>query len=190
MLKYLAEYRGQVVINDVQYPSVSAAIAKLGNYEGPIQLVISNNVQKPNLTVAEPNNTDVIYQIKVRKYMTEPSSPEFDFHDKWNHGQPMPLRIMVGRRLQETPGMVKMELWGEVAEGSMTHCMKCGRLLTNEVSKYFGIGPECGNHGYDHPFATDADFKNAVATLRIQLHETKWTGWIIKSAIEEQTQIS
>ena len=122
--------------------------------------------------------------------MTEPASPEFDFHDKWNNGKPMPLRIMVGRRIQETPGMVKMELWGEVAEGQLTHCMKCGRPLTNEVSKYFGIGPECGGHGHHHPFATDAEFKSAVAAVRRELNALKWTGWVIKSAIEEQALIN
>ena len=39
-----------------------------------------------------------IYKIKVRQYMTKPASPEFDFHNKWNNGEPMPMRVMVGRK--------------------------------------------------------------------------------------------
>ena len=36
------------------------------------------------------------YKITVKKYMTEPSTPNFDFQDKWNNGKPMPLCIMRG----------------------------------------------------------------------------------------------
>ena len=34
------------------------------------------------------------YKITVKKYMTEPATSTFDFQDKWNNGNPMPLCIM------------------------------------------------------------------------------------------------
>ena len=50
------------------------------------------------------------YKIKVKKYMTEPSTPNFDFQDKWNNGKPMPLCIMQCDVIKETRGMYYMEL--------------------------------------------------------------------------------
>ena len=50
------------------------------------------------------------YKITVKKYMTEPSTPNFDFQDKWNNGKPMPLYTMQGEVIKETRGMYYMEL--------------------------------------------------------------------------------
>ena len=50
------------------------------------------------------------YKITVKKYMTEPSTSNFDFQDKWNDGKPMPLCIMQGEVIKETRGMYYMEL--------------------------------------------------------------------------------
>ena len=50
------------------------------------------------------------YKITVKKYMTEPSTPNFDFQDKWNNGNPMPLCTMQGKVTKETRGMFHMEL--------------------------------------------------------------------------------
>ena len=50
------------------------------------------------------------YKITVKKYMTEPSTPNFDFQDKWNDGKPMPLCTMQGKVTKETRGMFHMEL--------------------------------------------------------------------------------
>lgn len=50
------------------------------------------------------------YKITVKKYMTEPSTPNFDFQDKWNNGKPMPLCTMQGEIIKETRGMYYMEL--------------------------------------------------------------------------------
>ena len=50
------------------------------------------------------------YKITVKKYMTEPSTPNFDFQDKWNNGKPMPLCTMHGEVIKETRGMYYMEL--------------------------------------------------------------------------------
>ena len=50
------------------------------------------------------------YKITVKKYMTEPSTSNFDFQDKWNNGKPMPLCTMHGEVIKETRGMYYMEL--------------------------------------------------------------------------------
>ena len=50
------------------------------------------------------------YKITVKKYMTEPSTPNFDFQDRWNDGNPMPLCTMQGKVTKETRGMFHMEL--------------------------------------------------------------------------------
>ena len=50
------------------------------------------------------------YRITVKKYMTEPSTSNFDFQDKWNDGKPMPLCTMQGQVIKETRGMYYMEL--------------------------------------------------------------------------------
>ena len=50
------------------------------------------------------------YKITVKKYMTEPSTPNFDFQDKWNNSTPMPQCKMEGEVIKETRGMYYMEL--------------------------------------------------------------------------------
>ena len=185
MLELLKNYPGNLRVNGKEFENVLQAIQAFGEYQG--KLVIELNTKPtppPRQEVEEGKETE--YIIKVKQYMTRPASPTFDFMDKWNNGVPMPLRVMVGRKLKETRGMVKMELRGEIIQEVNPVCMKCGRTLTNPVSQYFGIGPECGGHNYINPFETYAELKQAVAETRKQLQDITWTGWIIKSAIVEQ----
>ena len=185
ILELLKNYPGNLKVNGKEFENVFQAIQAFGEYQG--RLVIELNTKPaspPRQEVEEGKETE--YIIKVKRYMTEPASPSFDFMDKWNNGVPMPMRIMVGRKLEETRGMVKMELRGEIIQEVNPVCMKCGRTLTNPVSQYFGIGPECGGHNYINPFETEAELQQAVAETRKQLQNITWTGWIIKSAIVEQ----
>lgn len=192
MLNLLKDYKGAVEVNGQSFDSLDSALKGLKNFDGQLTIVLNKGagerVSRASQRVKEVAG-DKIYRIKVRQYMTRPSTPQFDFHDKWNNGNPMPMRIMVGRKLKETKGMVQMELWGEITEEVATYCMRCGRTLTNPVSKYFGIGPECGNHGYNNPFDDEEELKRAVKEVDKQLREIKWTGWVIKSAIEEETYL-
>jgi len=192
VLNLLKDYKGAVEVNGQSFDSLDSALKGLKNFDGQLTIVLNKGagerVSQASQRVKEVAG-DKIYRIKVRQYMTRPSTPQFDFHDKWNNGIPMPMRIMVGKKLKETRGMVQMELWGEITEEVTTHCMRCGRTLTNPVSKYFGIGPECGNHGYNNPFDDEEELKRAVKEVDKQLREIKWTGWVIKSAIEEETYL-
>lgn len=192
MLNLLKDYKGAVEVNGQSFDSLASALKGLKNFDGQLTIVLNKGagerVSQASQQVEEVAG-DKIYRIKVRQYMTRPSTPQFDFQDKWNNGIPMPMRIMVGRKLKETKGMVQMELWGEITDEITHSCMKCGKRLTNNVSKFFGIGPECGGHNYTNPFETDEELKAAVKDIQEQLKEIKWTGWIIKSAIEEETYL-
>ena len=192
MLNLLEGYKGSLEINGIVYNDLKAAVQAFKGFDGELTIVLNKGAkiaeQRPTISSENPVQEiqgSPIYKIKVRQYMTKPASPEFDFHDKWNNGVPMPMRIMVGRKLKETRGMVQMELWGEITEEITHNCMKCGKRLTNNVSKFFGIGPECGGHNYTNPFETEEELKAAVKDMQEQLKEIKWTGWIIKSALEK-----
>lgn len=198
MLTYLLGYKGGININGTDYPSVEEAIRSLRSKNASGSLVVNllprkqaSGVSSPPANTKEKSETktissETIYKIKVRQYMTKPPTPEFDFHTKFNSGVKMPMRIMVGKKLEETKGMVKMELWGEMTEETEDCCMRCGRKITNAVSRYFGLGVECGGHNYVNPFDTEEELKAAVKSNNEKLKEIKWTGWIIKSAIEQE----
>ena len=197
MLQYLQYYNGPLTVNGQSFNTTSEAIEAFGDFNGELVVTINHQLatgakkqrRKQHTEHSKPNNTDV-YQIKVKKYMTMPSTADFDFQKKWNNNEPMPMRIMCGVILKETKGMYKMEMWAEITQEQTQQCMKCGRPLTNPVSKYFGIGPECGGHNYTHPFSSDAELKAEVKKYNNELKvNTSWTGWVIKSAILEKEQI-
>lgn len=196
MLQYLTGYTGELTVNGVTYKSVNDAIKALDKAEGHICIELNKKSVKSPLTRSEgPTGTEEqsenkeVYKITVRQYMTKPPTVDFDFHTKWNGGKPVPFRTMVGKILKETPGMYKMSLHAEITEEVSCTCMKCGRPLNNPVSQFFGIGPECGEHGYINPFETEEELKEAVAKFKAQLREITWEGWIIKKAIENMEVI-
>jgi hypothetical protein len=186
MLELLKNYPGNLKVNGKEFENVIQAIQSFSGYRGKLVIELNTNTAIITPSPRQEVEEGTEYVIKVKQYMTKPATASFDFMDKWNNGVPMPMRIMVGKKLKETRGMVKMELRGEIIQEVNPVCMKCGRELTNPVSQYFGIGPECGGHHYVNPFETDAELRQAVAETRKQLQNITWTGWIIKSAIEEQ----
>ena len=155
----------------------------------PEQHKTANNAEIQGDRGIYEDNKDGDVVITVKKYMTQKANPGFDFMAKWNDDNPMPLRTMVGHKVKETPGMVYMELHGDILQEKTVSCMCCGRKLTNPVSQYFGIGPECGNHNYTSPFDTDEELRQAVSEYKKQLQETTWSGWIIKSAITREESV-
>lgn len=188
-------YPGKVSVNGKEYLNIQAAKDALRGFTGKVEIsftavdrnIVPGQVQKPETIVHYDINK--IYRVKVRRYMTQKASPAFDFQSKFNDNIPMPYRIMVGKVIGETKGMVKMTMWAEMVRETETVCMKCGRTLTNSVSRYFGIGPECGGHGYTNPFDSDDELNAAVKENNERLSEITWEGWIIKSAIEELNEI-
>ena len=124
------------------------------------------------------------YRVQVKSWMTNYNTfmDEDSFLMKANPS-PMPMCIMYGKKLNETPKMLQMELHGDIREEQSTICMKCGKELKNPVSRYFGIGPECGHHNYTNPFDTKKELLAAIGKMKVKLNKIKWTGWIMKSAI-------
>lgn len=128
------------------------------------------------------------YIIRVKRWMTQQTTDNsFDFMRHWNKNIPMPFRVMRGRVLSETRGMVYMELRACVLKTD--YCMKCGKPLSHPVSKLYGLGPECGGHYHINPFNTEEELQNAIQDVRQKLNNITWTGWVAKSGIEYATEV-
>ena len=175
MIKQLANWQGKVIVNGVEYGSIREVPTLSLTSETVITLLpkVAQAVKQTVQAVADK----VEHVVTVKQYMTKPASPEFDFMAKWNNNCPMPMRTMVGTVEKETKGMVYMKLHGQ---GLPTiTCMRCGRELTNPVSRHYGIGPECIQKLGLCYEVTDVD------AIKEALVDIAWEGWIIKSAITE-----
>lgn len=184
MLEMLENWQGSVTVNGITYDNISKIPAKFNDFEDVH--IILHAKQKPAKTSVSPVPIALRTRFRVKQYMTKPATPDFDFMAKWNNNVPMPLSTMVGYKIKETRGMVYLKLHGDITAKRVFTCMKCGRELTNPVSQYFGIGPECGGHNYVHPFRTEEELQKAVAAYRTKLQSVTWEGWVIKSAILEE----
>lgn len=190
MINMLQNWKGKVEINGVMYDSIQDT-----NVNNLVNSTINIKLHPPIKPTVKTNgngvtNTDTQeFRITVKKYMTQKSSPDFDFMSKWNNDNPMPYRTMTGIKIKETRGMVYMKLHGDIWTEKISVCMCCGKTLTNPVSQYFGIGPECGQHGYTNPFESETELKAAVKSMKKQLNNVTWEGWIIKSAITEEVEV-
>lgn len=192
MFSTIASWKGTVEINGVTYDSVEDARKFVAENSVSIEYIflhaVQKNAEKRKITQFESKPTQ--YVITVKQYMTKKSSPSFDFMAKWNDDNPMPLRTMIGTIEKETKGMVYMKLHGDIIAEQMHFCMKCGRPITNPVSQFFGMGPECGGHNYVNPFESEEELKSVVESYRRNyLQKITWEGWIIKSAIESQEEV-
>lgn len=181
----LKNWQGQIEVGGNTYDNPSNLPEKA--FSGEIHIVL--RPKNKNANTGELDALEKVYRIKVRQYMTRKATPEFDFMAKWNNDIPMPMRVMCGKKIKETPGMVYMQLYGDMVTSQENYCMKCGKPISNPVSKYFGMGPDCGKHNYINPFSSDEELKEAVQEYRKELRKITWEGWIIKKAIESEVQI-
>ena len=182
-------------VNGTNVVDMESTIASLQT--GDTVSIILNAIQVQKQEASPPQQTSALtsndmrvnhsYIIKVRQYMTKPASPDFDFQVKWNNNIPMPFRIMKGRVLKETRGMVMVDCVAVPLKTDV--CMRCGRTLTHPVSRLYGIGPECGGHAHINPFDTEEELYAALDKVKEQLAEIKWRGWIIKSALIEVQEV-
>lgn len=128
------------------------------------------------------------YIVRVKNWMTQPTTDnKFDFMRHWNKNIPMPFRVMRGRVLSETRGMLYMELRACVLRTD--YCMRCGKPLSHPVSKLYGLGPECGGHYHINPFNTEQELQEAIQEVRQKLNNITWTGWVAKSGVEYATEV-
>lgn len=188
MLNLLENYNKPVRVNGKVFENGKIAYAAHLKYDGDVEVELNWVEEKlhpqPQETpqqlykVDEPSAPTMI---KVRQYMTKPSTPQFDFHKKMNDDKPMPLREMeIVEKLGETKGMVKLKLKGKPMPTKT--CMRCGRKLTHPVSMNYGIGPECGGHFWIGP-------EMDIEAVREKMESIEWTGWVIKSAIERKWEV-
>lgn len=184
MLSMLKDYKGSIEINGEKYDSVKDAIKRFKSNSDTITIKLSSNERKAHTERVRALQSNSTVKITVKQYMTRKATDEFTFMREWNKDIPMPLRTMIGTVEKETRGMVYMKLHGDITEEKTLHCLKCGRPITNPVSQYFGMGPECGGHNYINPFYSKEELENAVKEYRENvLKNITWEGWIIRSAI-------
>ena len=123
------------------------------------------------------------YKIEVKSWMLKKSTDTFTFMRDRNNNIPMPLLVMYGTKIGEAPKMIKVKLHGDIRQRITQNCMCCGRAITNPISRYFGMGPKCGEHNYINPFGSEEELDAAVASYREHLTKITWIGWIPYSAI-------
>lgn len=177
MSKALRNYLNNIKDKDIEF------INETNSDNTSISIIkISNKAIKLKNNVITTLNLDknAIYKVVVKLYMTKPDSLNFTFHTTWNNGKEMPFRIMYGKVLEETKTMVKMNLKAKITQTD--YCIKCGRLLTNDISKLYGLGPECGQHYYINPLSLE-EFEKYKQSIQQKLEEIEWEGWIPKVAI-------
>lgn len=184
-----------MTVNGVECTDVEAIINQIANGE-PVNIQLKalevkkeqTQVDRPKIHLtANDMRVNRSYLIKVRQYMTKPPSDNFDFQSRWNGNTPMPFRVMQGRVLKETRGMLMMECHAVPLKTDV--CIRCGKPLTHPVSRLYGIGPECGGHAHINPFNTEEELYAALDEVKQKLSKITWRGWIIKSAIEECEEV-
>lgn len=191
MLSMLKDYKGSIEINGEKYDSVKTAIKRFKSDSDTITIKLSSNRTESVKSSVRASETHTQKKITVKQYMTRKATEDFDFMKTWNNDNPMPLRTMIGTVEKETRGMVYMKLHGDITEEKTLHCLKCGKPITNPVSQYFGMGPECGGHNYINPFYSKEELENAVKDYRENvLRNITWEGWIIKSAIISEEEVN
>ena len=160
MIKQLGDWKGKITVNGTEYEKVDDVPTTI-NFDSStvITLLPVNKREK----VASQALDDVERVITVRQYMTKFES------------NPMPMCQMVGKLKRETAKAYYAELHGQALP--VVTCMRCGRSLTNPVSRHYGLGIECIQK-VGIPFAVDD-----VENIKEALVDVKWSGWIPKSAI-------
>lgn len=192
MLDKLKVWKGSIVINGKSYDAWDDAQKRATSDEKITDVILYAKANRAVESSPDALATvqSVEYMITVKKYMTKPSSPSFDFMEKWNNNIPMPLMRMMGTVEKETRGMVYMKLRGDFIGDTSSVCLRCGKEINNPVSKYFGMGPICGSHNYVNPFDTEEELRQAIDRYRREyLQKITWEGWIIKSAITSRVEV-
>jgi hypothetical protein len=187
----LVQFDKEVIVNGVRYESVSKALEALKDHAGSVEILLNSKKSTAKKADQTKKEKKIIYRVVVKKYMTEKSSPGFDFMLKYNNDNPMPLRTMYGEIIEETKGMFKMKLHGR-AEKNAVRCSHCMRELTHPVSRIYGIGPFCGGHFWQANEWIKQLANNEEALFREadrRMRQITWEGWIIKSAITSMEEV-
>lgn len=175
MLEFLDKYEGDITVNgeNVTPQNILNTLSKL---KGNVEIVLSPKQREETESKDEYFPNDFVLYVKT--YMTRESTPDFQFMKVWNNDVPMPLRVMQGCVCKETKGMYYVKLRGYPYRAETCAC--CGKPITSQDSKFFGIGPECFRKlGLPRNVYTQQD----VTQVRNAILATKWEGWVPKTAI-------
>ena len=160
MFKQLSGWQGRVVVNGTEYENIGS----VPNSIKPTTITLLPKVVKRRVKVEDVTD-DTERVITVRQFMTRVES------------NPMPMRTMVGKIKRETAKAYYMELHGQALP--VVTCMRCGKTLTNPVSRHYGLGIEClSKVGI---VADESDIEN----IKEAMVDIKWCGYVPKSAILE-----
>lgn len=159
MFKQLLGWQGRVVVNGTEYENIGS----VPNSVTPTTITLLPKVEKRRVKVEDVTD-DTEHVITVRQFMTRVDS------------NPMPMRTMVGKIKRETAKAYYMELHGQALP--VVTCMRCGKTLTNPVSRHYGLGVECIQR-VGIPFNAD-DIEN----IKEAMVDIKWCGWLPKSSVE------
>lgn len=157
MFKQLLGWSGRVVVNGTEYENI-------GSVPNDIEIATITLLPKYRRVKVEDVTDDTEHVITVRQFMTRVES------------NPMPMRTMVGKIKRETAKAYYMELHGQALP--VVTCMRCGKTLTNPVSRHYGLGVECLSK-----VGIVAD-ENDIEDIKESMVNVKWSGWCPKSAIE------
>lgn len=178
LLKYLENVKDRVITRESRKVNDT-----LSNKDKVVEVI---KISEKTVTPKKVNDTlskvdrNAQYKVIVKLWMTKPGSVNFTFHTLWNDNKEMPFRIMYGTILEECKTMIKMNLHASITETD--YCLKCGKPLTNEISKLYGLGPECGEHYYINPLSKE-EFEKYKEAVEQKLNNITWEGWIPKIAI-------
>lgn len=184
MSKALACYINNIKKKGIKI-SEKTIVDTINNESKKINII---NILKDNKNYIEEKNLadQKEYKVTVKLYMTKSDSFNFTFHTTWNQGKAMPLRVMYGTILESTKTMYKMKLYGKITQTDI--CLKCGKPLTNAISKLYGLGPDCGQHYYINPLS-ETDFIKDKNILQDKFNNITWEGWVPKVSIVSLEEI-
>lgn len=171
-LKQLRGWQGRIVVNGTEYENTDSVPDTIELSGATINLL--PKVEQRRVKVDDTLD-DREHLITVRQWMTQCSTPDFDYMKKFNKDIPMPLRTMQGTIEKETEKSVYMHLHGSTKP--TIRCMRCGKELTNPISRKYFLGVECIQKvGIFRPI-------DDIEGIKEDLVKINWSGWIPKSAI-------
>lgn len=121
-------------------------------------------------------------RFEFAQYLTKEDS---FFHKKSNNGIAIPMRVMFGTILRETPKAYYIEVYGKPEPG--VRCLHCLRKLTHKVSQYYGLGPICGKHYYITNI-TEENIEQHFEDIRIKMADIVWRGLVPKKDTKVTTE--
>jgi len=120
----LSGFNGPIIVNDKEYKDIETAKLCFEKYVGAILIKINPEVKGGR------------FKVITKHYMTQAASPEFDFMSKFNNNIPMPRSEMVGYKLAETPGMIRMSLTTEDGKCKWEGWIIKSAIIFEEELKY------------------------------------------------------